>query len=401
MPAINLTPDIFWIGVNDRTTDLFEGIWPISKEGVSYNAYLVRDKKTALVDLAKSIKSDSFFDQIDQVCKVTDIDYVVINHMEPDHTGLINILRKLSPNCTILTTPKAKKMLADYYQVTENIQEVADGEEISLGKKTLQFFHVPFVHWPETMVTYEKSTQVLFSCDAFGGYGAFHGTIFDDECRELEFYKNEALRYFVNIIAKFTTPVLKAIDKLKDLPIKIIAPSHGLVFRKDPGLIVDLYRKWAEYAGQPGEKAVTLVYGSMYGNTETMMNAIAQGIANEGLPVHIFDAARTHVSYILPSLWTNAGVMLGAPTYEAKLFPPITQVLDMAVTKMIRNKTAAMFGSFGWSGGALGEIRRIVEPAKWNLDMTMEFQGGATAEDLKKGVAFGSEFARKIKKGDA
>ncbi|RPJ09811.1 MAG: FprA family A-type flavoprotein [Spirochaetaceae bacterium] len=397
MPAITLKPNIFWIGVNDRTTDLFEGIWPIAKEGVSYNAYLVRDKKTAIIDLSKSIKSDSFFDQIEQVCNVSEIDYIVLNHMEPDHTGVINILRKLAPNTQILCTTKAKKMLADYYQITDNIREVADGEEISLGEKTLQFFHVPFVHWPETMVTYEKTQKVLFSCDAFGGYGALRGAIFDDECRDFEFYKNESLRYFVNIIAKFTGPVLKAIEKLKGLSISIIAPSHGLVFRKDPGIIVELYKKWAEYAVKPGEKEIALVYGSMYGNTETMMNAVAQGISNEGVPVQIFDAARTHSSYILPALWTSAGVMLGAPTYEGKLYPPITGLLDMAITKMIRNKTAAMFGSFGWSGGALAEIKRITEPAKWDMTMTYEFQGGPTPTDLKKGEVFGAEFAKLVK----
>jgi anaerobic nitric oxide reductase flavorubredoxin len=397
MPAIEIKPDIYWVGVNDRTTDLFEGIWPISQEGVSYNSYLINDEKKAIIDLAKSFKSDVFFEQINQVIDISAIDYVVINHMEPDHTGVLHTLKRISPRITILTTPKAKKMLNDFYQITENIREVADGEEVSLGKKTLKFFHIPFVHWPETQATYEKSEKILFSCDAFGGYGALRGAIFDDECNDPAFYQSEALRYFVNIVATFTTPVLNAIAKVKKIDLSVVAPSHGLVWRKNPGKIIDLYEKWANYATQPGEKGITLIYGSMYGNTEMMMNAVIQGISREGVAVYIFDAARTHASYILPFLWTQAGVMLGAPTYEGSLFPPLAQVLDMAMIKKVKNKKAAMFGSYGWSKGALREIKRIIEPAGWDLALAYEFAGGPSSEELKQGQELGAEFARMIK----
>jgi flavorubredoxin len=397
MAPVEIRPGIYWIGVNDRTTDLFEGIWPIAQEGVSYNSYLVNDEKKAIIDLAKSFKTDSFFDQIEAVTKISDIDYVVINHMEPDHTGIISTFRKINPRVTILATPKAKKMLADFYQISGNVREVADGEEISLGSHTLQFFHIPFVHWPETMVTYDKSTKVLFSCDAFGGYGALRGSIFDDECTDFDFYKNESLRYFVNIVAKFSGPVLKAIEKLKSVPVEVIAPSHGLVFRKNPGLIIDLYRKWSECGANGPERAITIIYGSMYGNTEAMMNAVAQGISAEGVRVEIFDAARTHVSYILPSLWTKAGVMIGAPTYEGSLFPPLDHVLQMAVLKQVKNRKTAMFGSYGWSKGALAQIKKMIEPAGWQLLQDFEFPGGPTAEALKKGEEFGANFAKLIK----
>jgi anaerobic nitric oxide reductase flavorubredoxin len=397
MPAVELKKDIYWIGVNDRTTDLFEGMWPISKEGVSYNSYLINDEKKAIIDLAKAFKTDNFFEQVDQVLNISEIDYVIINHMEPDHTGILHTLRKIAPNITIIATQKAQKMLNDFYQITSNIRAVQDGEELSIGKRTLQFFHVPFVHWPETMVTYVKEDKILFSCDAFGSYGALRGAIFDDECTDLNFYEKESLRYFVNIIAKFTQPVLKAIEKLKTVPLDIIAPSHGLVWRKNPELIVNLYKKWAQYARKPGEQGITLIYGSMYGNTEMMMNAVIQGISREGVPVYIFDAARTHVSYILPSLWTQAGVIVGAPTYEGSLFPPVVHILEMAVLKQIKNKKAAMFGSYGWSKGALAKMKKIIEPAVWDMPMTFEFSGGPTREDLEKGEEFGAEFARLIK----
>ncbi len=400
MPAIALAPSVFWIGVNDRTTDLFEGLWPIEQEGVSYNSYVIKDEKKALIDLAKGIKTDEFFDQVAQIVALTDLDYVVINHMEPDHTGVLRTLLKIAPDVRILGTPKTKDLLASFYGVTENVQVVQDGETLSLGTITLQFLHTPFIHWPETMMTYDVNHRILFSCDAFGSYGALWGGIFDDECPDIGFYKKEALRYFVNIVAKFTNPVLKGLDKLAGLPIDIIAPSHGLVWRKEPQTIVQLYRKWAECATGAGEPGVTLIYGSMYGNTEVMMNAVASGIAREGVPVEIFDAARTHVSYILPALWINRGVVIGAPTYEGALFPPVAQVVEMAAIKRIRNRKAAMFGSYGWSGGALKHLKKLIEPLNWELLEAFEFNGHPTDDELRKGEEMGSRFARAVKQAE-
>jgi anaerobic nitric oxide reductase flavorubredoxin len=406
MPPVEIKPDIYWIGVNDRTTDLFEGLWPITQEGVSYNAYLINDEKKALVDLAKALKTDEFFDQVDQALRlrsgqadVTQLDYIIVNHMEPDHSGVLRTLRRMAPQATILGTEKTRALLEAFYGITEGVQVVQDGESLSLGQHTLRFVHTPFVHWPETMMTYEVSQHILFSCDAFGSYGALRGAIFDDDCIDPQFYEREALRYYVNIVALFSGPVLKAIAKLADVPVSVIAPSHGLIWRKNPERIVELYKKWAEYAtnNELTEVGVTLIYGSMYGNTEEVMNAVAQGISREGVPLTIFDAAHTHVSYILPSLWTQRGVMVGAPTYEGSLFPPVAQALDMAAQKRIRNKKVARFGSYGWSGGAQRHFERIIEPLKWELVDSFEFNGGPTEEDLRYGEEFGAGFARLVK----
>jgi len=397
MPPIEIKPDIYWIGVNDRTTDLFEGLWPITQEGVSYNAYLINDEKKAIVDLSKALKTDEFFDQIDQVTDISQLDYVVINHMEPDHSGVLRTLRRMAPHFTILGTEKTRAMLESFYGITEGVQVVQDGDTLSLGQHTLNFIHTPFVHWPETMMTYEVSERILFSCDAFGSYGALRGGIFDDKCTDPQFYEREALRYYVNIVATFSKPVLKAIAKLADVPVSIIAPSHGLIWRENPQHIVGLYKQWAEYATGPTEVGITLLYGSMYGNTEKMMNAVAQGISQEGVPMAIFDVTHTHVSYILPSLWTQSGVMVGAPTYEGSLFPPMAQVLDMATQKRTRNKKVARFGSYGWSGGAQRHFERLIEPLKWELLDSFEFIGGPTKEDLRHGEEFGARFARLVK----
>jgi anaerobic nitric oxide reductase flavorubredoxin len=397
--AVEIKPGIFWIGVNDRTTDLFEGLWPIQNEGVSYNAYLVCDEKKAVIDLAKSLKSDEFFDQLAETVPIGEIDYLVVNHMEPDHTGIIKTLLRINDKIVILCTEKAKTMLNSFYCVTDRVKAVADGETVSLGGKSLQFFHAPFVHWPETMVTYVPSDKVLFTCDAFGGYGALRGGIFDDQCADPDFYESESLRYYVNIVARFSGPVLKAIEKLAGLDIAVIAPSHGLVWRKNPGRIVSLYQKWAGYASGKTEPGITLVWGSMYGNTEKAMNAAAQGVSSTGVPFSIFDAARTHVSYILPSLWTRSGVLIGAPTYEGGLFPPVAQALEMAVEKKVQNKKAAAFGSFAWSGGGMQKIRKIVEPVKWDLVDELTWTGCPSAADLKNVEAFAKRFAESIKAG--
>jgi len=396
MPPIEIKPDVYWIGVNDRTTDLFEGMWPITQEGVSYNTYLIHDEKRAIVDLTKAFKTDEFLDQIHGIIDLSQLDYVIINHMEPDHSGVLRTLLRVAPQVTILCSEKTVPMLKSFYGVTEGVQVVQDGDTLSLGRHTLRFVYTPFVHWPETMMTYEVSERILFSCDAFGSYGALRGAIFDDECIDLNFYKREALRYYVNIVAVFSKPVLQAIAKLADVPVSVIAPSHGLIWRQDPQHIVNLYKQWARYATDPTEVGITLLYGSMYGNTEAMMNAVARGVSREGVPLSIFDVTRTHASYILPALWTQRGVMVGAPTYEGSLFPPMAQVLDMAAHKHIRNKQVARFGSYGWGGGAQRDFERIIEPLKWELVESFEFMGGPTEEDLKHGEEFGARFARLI-----
>ncbi len=401
MSTVQIRPDIFWVGVNDRTTDLFEGLWPIAREGVSYNAYVVRDQRQAVIDLSKAFKTDEFFDQIAEVTELGALDYIVLNHMEPDHSGVLRTLLRIAPQAVLVGTEKTKGMLESFYGITENVQVVQDSETLPLGRHTLQFFSTPFVHWPETMMTYETTERVLFSCDAFGGYGALRGALFEDEASDLEFYEREALRYYANIVVKFSRMVLRAIDKLADVPVAVIAPSHGLLWRKTPGRIVELYRRWAEYATGPGEPGVTLIYSSMYGNSEKMMNAVAQGISSQGLPVEIFDATRIHVSYILPWLWTQSGVMVGAPTYEGALFPPMAHVLDMAKRKGIKNKHVARFGSYGWSGGAQREFEKLAEDLGWQVVDSFEFIGTPTEEELKRGEEFGAAFARAITGNDA
>ena len=396
MPGIEIKPGIYWIGVNDRTTDLFEGLWPITQEGVSYNSYLILDEKKVLVDLAKDHSVSSYLEQVHDLVDPAELDYIVVNHMEPDHTGLMRILRQVAPNAVFLATAKAKAMMESFYGLTEGVQVVADGETLSIGEKTLSFHTVPFVHWPETMVTYEPTQRVLFACDAFGGYGALRGSIFDDQADDMDWYIKESLRYYVNIVARFSGPVLRAIDKLAGVDVDVIAPSHGLIWRQDPGRIVKLYQEWARLATGPADPGVTMIYGSMYGNTERVMNAMAEGVAKTGVPFAIFDAARTHVSYILPHVWTKSGVLVGAPTYEVSLFPPVAEALQTIVHKRIRNRKAAYFGSYGWSGGARKGCLEITEPLGWDWQEPFEFKGAPTKEECHQAEHLGERFARAV-----
>ncbi len=396
MTTRQISENIYALSVDDRTTSLFEGLWPISKEGVTYNSYLIRDKKNVVIDMTREFKSDTLIEAISKVVELKKIDYVVVNHMEPDHTGALKTLTRIAPDVEIICTPTATPMLDSFYGIRSHIREVEDGATLSIGEKELSFHHTPLVHWPETMVTYDASSGTMFSCDIFGGYGAMTEVLFDDECSDMDAYTAESLRYYSNIIAKFSPQVSKMIDKLKALTPKIVAPAHGLVWRKNPAKVIDLYKRWADYATGKGERGVTLIYASMYGNTAQVTNAVVRGLQSVSVPVNVFDVSQTHLSYILPSLWTNAGVIIGSPTYEGNIFPAVKHALIDAGAKHFFNKTAAFFGSWSWSSGALREVKELVEPFKWKVVNDLEFEGAAKESVLDDAFKLGASFGKKL-----
>ena len=393
---VEIAQGIYWVGVNDEKSELFEGLWPIKAEGISYNSYLVSGEKTALIDLCKDVYQDEYLAKLKSLIEPSKIDYLIVNHMEPDHSGAIRAFLQSAPQVKILTTQKAVKMLDDFFGIRENIHAIEDGDTLDLGGHRLQLITTPMVHWPETMMTFDLTCGVLFSCDAFGGYGKLTEGIFDDDYTNITFYEQEALRYFTNIVASFSKPVLNAGDKLAELEIKIVAPSHGLVWRKDPLHILHSYLKWSEYGKGKAERKVTLAYGSMYGNTAKLASSFEEGLKASGVAFETFDVRWKHPSYILPSLWTSQGVAVGAPTYEGSLFPSMAQMLLMAEFKRVFNKDAVYFGSFGWGGGATRYLKAQLERMKWNLVETLEFAGEPTSEDLKKAVDLGKRFGEKI-----
>ncbi|MCF7886699.1 MAG: MBL fold metallo-hydrolase, partial [Candidatus Marinimicrobia bacterium] len=256
---IPINDKIYWVGINDRETDLFEAHWPLPR-GVSYNAYLIDDEKVALVDTVKSYFQTDYLDKIREIIgHDKKVDYLIINHMEPDHSGAIKELKEVYSDITIVGNKKTMNFLEGFYGVADNLKVIEDGDTLDLGDHKLKFYLTPMVHWPETMMTYDQTDGVLFSGDAFGGFGTLDGGIFDDEL-DTDFYEDETLRYFANIVAKYSRMVQRAIKKLGDLEINIVAATHGPIWRENPGKIINDYMKWSSYGT---EKGVVVVYGSM------------------------------------------------------------------------------------------------------------------------------------------
>lgn len=355
--AVEISDKIYWIGVNDMDTDLFEGIWPLPR-GVAYNAYLIDDEKVAVIDTVKKGYLPQFIEKIQSVLGDKPIDYLVVNHMEPDHSGSVKILRQLYPNMEIVANQKTLDFLKGFYGIEDGIKIMGDKETIDLGDKSLTFYMTPMVHWPETMMTYESKTQTLFSADAFGGFGVLQGGIFDDEV-DLEYYENEILRYYSNIVAKYSPMVQRALAKLQGVPIKVIASTHGAVFRKNPSYIVERYDRWSK---QETEKGVVIVYSSMYGHTQTMAEAIARSLACAGVEqIRLHNVSRSHLSFILTDIWKYKGLILGGSTYNMKLSPYMDMLVSTLDNDKLKNRVFGVFGSYSWSGGAVKALREYAE----------------------------------------
>jgi len=391
--AIALSDDIYWVGVNDRTTDLFESIWPIPR-GVSYNAYCILDDRVAVIDTVKEKSFGAFLEKIRQVAPGRNVDYLVVNHLEPDHSGAIPLLREVFPAMRIVGNPRTVEYLERLYGITRDLVTVNDGETLEIGRHRLAFVTVPMVHWPESMVTYDSTTGTLFSNDAFGGFGALDGGIFDDQV-DVPFFEDEILRYFSNIVGKYAAQVQKAFDKLRGVDVRMIAPSHGPIWRKDPGHIMALYDRWSRHEGETG---VVLVYGSMYGNCARMMEAVAAGVVEAGISaIRIHDAARVHPSYIIRDAWRYRGLIIGSPTYDAALFPPVGHLVTLLEMKRLRNRVVGVFGNFGWGGMAVKRLREFAcQCASEVVEPAVEVQFAPGGETLETCRALGREVARRV-----
>jgi flavorubredoxin len=402
MNAHEISSGVHCLHADIETTDLFEGIWPIP-EGVSLNAYLVRGEKNALIDLVRDWTGapKQIEDALNSIgASFSAIDYLVLNHLEPDHTGWLAEFREKNPNAEILATQKGINLVKSFYKIETGLRPVKDGDSLDLGGgKVLKFFEAPNIHWPETMITYEAGSGTLFPCDAFGSFGALGERVFDDEfnAEEHAFFEKECLRYYANIVSSFSVFVEKAIQKLEGLTVTCAAPSHGIVWRKNPQVIIDRYLKYAAYAKGPAEKEIAVVWGSMYGNTKRGLDAAIRGIEAEGVPYTIRRVPDENISYILTDAYRSAGILLAMPTYEYAMFPPMAYVLDIFRRKHIFGKTALRIGSWGWVGGAKKEYDAAMEGLKWNCLEAREWAGSPAEEDLKALEQSGKELARAVK----
>ena len=338
-----ITDGIYYVGVNDRTTALFERLWPLPC-GVTYNSYIVKGtSKTALIDGVEISEVDKLNRNIHEIIGKNAPDYLVINHMEPDHSGSIAILRSYFPNMTIVGNAKTLEMVKGFYGIEDNVLKVAENDTLDLGGMTLTFKLTPMVHWPETMMTYVKEKSVLFSGDAFGCFGALNGAVVDSEM-DVEPYFPEMYRYYSNIVGKYGTFVQKAMAKFKDIPVDYICSTHGPVWHEYRDKVIDIYERLSKYEAENG---VVIVYGSMYGNTEEMAETIAQRLAECGIKnIKMHNASFSHLSYILSDIFKYRGLIIGAPTYSNTLFPPVEALVQAIKTREIKNRIVGVFGSY-------------------------------------------------------
>ncbi|MCG8451842.1 MAG: FprA family A-type flavoprotein [Spirochaetales bacterium] len=388
MNVSTVTDGIFRLSTNVENI-LFEGLWPIPN-GVSLNSYIVKGEKTALIDGVCGWDGvpEELFAMLDKIGVAPEsIDYVVVNHMEPDHSGWIEDFKKIREDFTIVTSKKAVPLMKSFFDVTNDIMVVGDGDTLDLGDgRVLAFAEIPNVHWPETIATFDTKSGTLMPCDAFGSFGSIGEAAYDDQLSEeqIAFFENEAIRYYANIVAAFSLPVQKAIAKCAPLPIKIIAPGHGIVWRKNPQKIIDDYIRYASYQKGPCENEVTVIWGSMYGNTEQTINTVVRELEQNGIKVHAHRVPEDSWGDVLASIWSSTGVVLAMPTYEYKMFPPMAAVLDELGRKKVLNRQAFRIGSFGWSGGAQKELDEIMQRHRmnWSFLESVEFQGKPTEEHL-------------------
>ena len=358
-----VTEDLFCVGGNDKRLHLFENIHPI-EDGVSYNSYLLLDEKTVLFDTADWSVGRQFIENVEYVLDGRKLDYMVINHMEPDHCASMEEIILRYPDVKIVSTEKALMLMHQFnYTVDENFIQVAEGDTMSFGKHNVVFVEAPMVHWPEAMVTFDTTDGVLFSADAFGSFKSLDGALFADEVDFDGEWINEARRYYTNIVGKYGPEVMDLLKKAQTIDIKIICPLHGPVWRKDIGYILDKYIHWATYT--PEEKGVLLCYASMYGNTENAAHILATKLHEKGMHnVHMYDVSKTHVSYLIGEAFKYSHLALLSVTYNLNVFPAMENFVQDMKRLNLQKRVVAVVENGSWAPQASVLINETLDEMK-------------------------------------
>lgn len=347
-----IADDTWYIGVNDNKTHRFENLHPLP-EGVTYNSYLILDEKTCLLDTVDWGFAEQFIENIEHLLQDRDLDVVIVNHMEPDHAGALGEIMYRYPNAHFYMTPKAVEFCRSFGFPIDSVAytQVHEGDVLSLGKHELTFVEAPMVHWPEVMFTYDTTTKVLFSADAFGTFGLLNGRLFDDELDFEKEFMDHARRYFTNIVGKYGKPTMNALAKAANIEIKMIAPLHGPIWRKNLGTLIEKYKKWATYT--PEEKGVLIVYGSMYGHTEEVAFLMASMLVQRGITnIKVYDASKTHLSYIIADGFRLSHWIFTSVTYNMTLYPTVHAVLEDMKMLNLQNRTVAIVENGSWASRA-------------------------------------------------
>jgi len=386
---------LYYLGVNDRKKQLFENNWPLP-HGVSYNSYLIADRHTALIDTLEYGSATHYLEQIDEILKGRDLEYLIINHMEPDHAGMIGEITKRYPLVTIVANSKTFKLIDAYFGPNHSLKEVNEGDILDLGYHKLRFVMTPWVHWPETMMTYDTTDQILFSCDAFGGFGTLDGGIFDDEIDFDAYYRDEMLRYYANIVGKYSNMVQKALAKLAGVPLQYVCPSHGPIWRQDPSKVVGLYDTWSKHQAMEG---VVIAFASMYGHTEQTADYIARKIAEQGINhIRVYDVSKTHVSYILRDIWKYRGVILGSCACNNDMHPMMQHLCHELQTTSPQGKVLGLFGGSSWNGSGVKKLQAFAAAMGWKeATPSVDILGAPTSEKWTPCTTLAQAVAAKIK----
>lgn len=360
----NVTDDIYWIGVSDRRLALFENIYPLPK-GVSYNSYVLMDEKTVLLDTVDRTVSGAFFENLTHVLNGRGLDYLVVNHMEPDHCAVIEDVVRRYPDVKLVGNAKTFTMMKQFFSfdVDSHALVIKEGDTICTGRHTLAFAMIPMVHWPEAMVTYDACDKVLFSADAFGTFGALNGNIFADEVNFEREWLDDARRYYTNIVGKYGTQVQTALKKAAALDIHMICPLHGPVWRENLDWYIDKYQKWSTYT--PEDHTVLVLYASIYGNTENTMDVLAGKLADAGEKnIAMYDVSGTDASYLLSEAFRCDRIIFASPTYNAGIFPKMEALLLEMKAHNLQNRRVAVLDNGTWAASAGKQMREILSQMK-------------------------------------
>ncbi len=359
-----ITQDLYYVGASDRKLALFENVYPIPR-GVSYNSYILMDEKTVLLDTADAAVSGQFFENVAAVLNGRKLDYLVVNHMEPDHCALIEDLLLRYPEVTIVTNAKAANMIRQFFNlnIDNRLQTVVEGATLCTGRHTLTFVMAPMVHWPEAMVTYDTTDKTLFSADAFGTFGALNGNIFADEVNFDRDWLDDARRYYINIVGKYGVQVQSLLKKASGLDIAMICPLHGPIWRQDLGYYIDKHVIWSSY--KPEERGVLIIYGSIYGHTAAAAEKMASLLAEHGIKgIAMYDASHTHVSQLVSECFRYSHLVLASSTYNAGIFTPIEDLLHDLKAHAWQNRTVAIIENGTWAAQSGKQMRTILEEMK-------------------------------------
>lgn len=392
MEKIEIKPGIFWVGGIDWDIRNFHGY--STNRGTTYNSYLINDEKITLVDTIKPKFIGEMLSRIKEIIDPKKIDYIISNHVEMDHSGSLPEIAKICPNATIITSTRGEKGLNKHYKDNLNLKVVDSGESLNIGKRNLTFVHIPMVHWPDSMVTYVKKDKLLLSNDSFGQHIASQER-FDHEL-EWGVLKEEAAKYYANIVMPYGSQVEKALSSIQDLEINMIAPSHGIIWKTHIDKIVNEYKKWAKYES---EQKALIIYDSMWGSTEIIANVLREGINEIGINVSIRNLKNTHISDIISEVLTTKLILLGSPTLNNGLLPTMGGFLSYMKGLRPKNKIGFVFGSYGWGGQAVGEIEKIIRDLSWDIPIqNININYIPTEDDLKNIKNIGNKLGNYLKK---